>query len=155
MKGFVKKFALVALAVLLFSMVAGYAYASTSFNSINAYTSGGSYSTVSESEEKTNATPSAVLLNNSGFASQYRVRIFGCGSNGENPLNCTYYNNSPANYVVCNTGKLYAVGNLVLERAYSYCDLSIMPLGGNGITTGEWSTDSFTYKDYAAPESAG
>lgn len=137
MKGFVKKFALVALAVLLFSMLAGYACATTAFTSINTYTTGGSYTTVSKGIKKEDATPSAVLLNNSGFASQYRVRIFGCGSNGENPLNCTYYNNSPANYVVCNTGKLYAVGNLVLERAYTYCDLSIMPLGGNGITTGE------------------
>ena len=155
MKRFVKKFAVVALAVLVFSMLAGYAYATTSFASISMYTAGGSYATVSKSIEKDDATPSVVLLNNSGFASQYRVRILGCEKGGSNPVNYTYYNDSPANYVVCNTGKTYGVDNWVFENEFGYASLSVMPLGGNGTTTGQWSPDSFTYKTYTVPESAG
>lgn len=140
-------------AVLLFAALAGQVSATSYFSKISKYTSGNTYTTVTDPEYKANSTDTVVALYNSGFASTYRVTVKGCTYDGTDANNCTYYANKSVSYVVCNRGTTYSIDTVVHERAYSHAVLSVCPLGGPGTTTGEWAPDST--QTFATPEGAG
>ena len=117
MKGFVKKFAVVVLGIMVFSMLVSAAYASTWLISYNVYTSGGTYNPVGKAQEKENATAVTSKINDTGFAQGYRVRVMGCDENGIDPVNRTVYNNYDVAYVFCSEDKYYVLIGLTQHGA--------------------------------------
>lgn len=148
----IKKIAVVFLAVMLFSIMAGYAYAAnTTLDSFNKSLYPSSYASLDMPIGKTNATPMCILIDTTSVGGTYCVRAMGCTSSSSvvGAVNCTLYNNQLVDHVTCSKGTYYSVRNLVNENNYRYCTFFAMQTVGYGSATGKWSPD--TSQSFATP----
>lgn len=157
MKQRFRKLAMVAVAVMIFSVLTGYAYAApnTTFRSFSITSSSGSYTAVeAKPQAKTDSSAMFVTVASGSAGSVYNVRAMGCPDWADNvdAENVTLYNNAPADHVVCVQTTYYSVRNTVRENGYRYGVVAISHNGGYGTVTGQWASDTGqTYTTPSAP----
>ena len=153
MKHSIRKIAIALLAVMIFSALAGYAYAanvsSTTFQGFTVTSQGGSYSAAANAREKTNSSAMVILIDTSSVGSIHNVRAMGSYGTLVNAENCTKYNNAPADHVVCGEGTYYGIKNTIREHGYTYAFPSIMH-NAYGTASGKWAPDSS--QSYGTPD---
>lgn len=148
----IKKIAVVLLAVMLFSIMAGYAYAgNTMYNNFNKPLYPNSYASLDVPDYKLDATAMCLQIDTSSVGGTYCVRAMGCQDEDTvvGAENCTLYNNQVVDHVVCSKGTYYSIDNVLYENNYVYCTIFAMQTGGYGSATGQWSPD--TAKSFATP----
>lgn len=153
MKRSIRKTAIALLAIMLFSALAGYTYAAnTTFQSFSITSQAGSYSAADDASKKTDSSAMVIYINSSSIGSSHNVRVMGSGSSGVNADNCTVYNSSPADHVVCGENTYYGIKNTVREDGYSYAYPSLMHGSAYGTVSGKWAPDSAqSYTSPSAP----
>lgn len=151
MKRYIKKIAVVLLAVMLFSAMANYAYASISQTYFSKYASYGTFVKIATQREKQDETPVYLNINNNHMTPTYFARVMGCDDNGNSPVNRTLLNGQDADYVTCIPGTDYGIDNKVFERGSRWVYVDIQANGVSSNTTGYWAPDSDEDKGYASP----
>lgn len=151
MKRHFKKIAVVLLAIMVFTSMAGYVYAaSTTFIDFNTNVYIGSYSSVTASPKlKMDASPLYIRIDENAPANSYYVRALACGSSTLNAVNCTMYNKKLVDHVIVDSGTQYSIDSVTYENGSGYAVLSLMTYGSPGTVTGQWAPD--TAQDFNSP----
>lgn len=149
MKRSFRKIAVALLAVMVFSALAGYVYAANAtFQEFSVTTQAGTYGAAANPRQKQAYSAMALYINSSSVGSVHNVRVMGSGNSALNAVNCTVYNNRPADHVVCGESTYYSLKNTVKEDGYGYAFPSIMH-SSYGTVSGKWAPDSG--QSYASP----
>lgn len=151
MKRSLRFFAVIIMAVALFTSMATYAYAGFANRDINDYVGGFSFSTISGVGVKSDTSPLYVRMNTNYAVSGYRIRAMGCTVNKTDLTNWTYANGKLVDYVTCNMNTEYSIQSLIKENGDDCATLAICGLGGSSTATGVWSPDSVGTYTYAVP----
>ncbi len=144
MKRHLKKIAVVLLAIMVFTSMAGYVYAAnTTFRDFSQYIYIGSYSSITASPQlKTDASPLYIRLDENAPANSYFVRALACGRSTLNAVNCTIYNKELVDHVIIDSGKHYSIDSVTYENGPGCAVLSLMTYGSPGTVTGQWAPDT-------------
>lgn len=150
MKRYMKKIAVALLAVMLFSALASYAYASTAtFSTFSVSGYAGDFASVGTAKEKRSTAPMVIFFDSSSVGVTHKVRALGRNNAGTGGTNCTIFNNMFVDYVICSENTYYNISNTIIEDGFTYATLSTAHGSSYGTVTGKWAPRSD--RDFATP----
>jgi hypothetical protein len=150
MKHYMKKIAVILLAVMMFAALTAYVFAADyTFRTFEYTAQSGAYKSVESAYPRAYASDMAIYFNTSSAGSLHNVRAIGRTSINGSDVNCTTLNGRSLDHVVCAEGTYYSIENVTLENSCYYVTLVTTHNGGYGTVSGKWAPA--TIQEHATP----